>query len=222
LTQANLNLTDDSIGSYVVTVSGPAGAGKTTLINNVATQLRDASVLHFDSYRSVARWWPNYLALGMTPEQAARQWLADGADPDEYVSIPRMVEDLRVLNSGMAISTPEDWPVGTQHVKPARYILVEDPWSRLRSELAPFVDFAVYVDTPLDYALCRRLLRDHASGLDAMAVVAKYIEVRERDYYEQNLRLRDHADYVANGMLPPDQMADHVTRKIREAAGEVV
>ena len=221
LSSAQLNLTRDD-RSFVVTISGPAGAGKTTLINNLALHLRDASILHFDSYRSVARWWPNYLALGMSPEQAARQWLQDGADPNEYVTVPRMVEDLRALLSGMSISTPEDWPIGTQHVKPARYILVEDPWSRMRDELAPFINFAVYVDTPLDYALCRRLLRDHESGLDVVAVISKYVEVRERDYYERHLRLRDHADFVVDGMLAPEEMGLIVTRQVREAAGEVM
>jgi uridine kinase len=128
---------------FVVAVSGISGSGKSSVIARTVQLLGDAAVLQFDDYATVS-----------TYPQNLKEWLEQGADVNAFET-PRLAEDLRRLRAGAAIALPEDRGV----LAPAPVILLEEPFGRMRREMAPLIDFAAHLDVPVDVLLARRLLR---------------------------------------------------------------
>ena len=65
--------------SVVIAISGPSGAGKTTVVNAVAARLGNASTLFYDDYfRRVSH-----------PD--IRAWIEQGCDPDQWAALPQLV-----------------------------------------------------------------------------------------------------------------------------------
>ncbi len=173
--------------SFVIAVSGPSGAGKTTLVSRLVADLSPATSLSYDHYyRSVAAWECNYTA-----------WVQQGCDPNHFISIPRLVEDLRALRAGTVVTSPRD-----EVLVPAPIIVLEEPWGRQRCELAPLIDFVVHIDLPLDVSLARRLLRDADHGRDPLAFVRAYLTEPIRDIYVQQQKGVASADLILPGLHP--------------------
>ena len=128
---------------FIIAVAGMPGAGKSTLIRNAVDALGDADSLHFDDYTRGTD-YPNI------PE-----WVAAGCDPNQWVS-PGLAEDLARLKAGQAVQTPTT----ARRVEPRRFIFLEEPFGRGRTDVAAQVDMSVAVDLPIDVALARRLVRD--------------------------------------------------------------
>ena len=128
---------------FVVAVSGISGSGKSSVIRRTMELLGDAASMAFDDYASVSTY----------PENL-KEWLAQGADVDAFKT-PRLAADLRALRSGASVSLQED----RGDVCPAAVILLEEPFGRMRREMAPLIDFAAHLDVPADVLLARRLLR---------------------------------------------------------------
>ena len=71
-----------------------------------------------------------------------------------------MTADLLELRQGRPIHRLQ-----TKHVMmPTPIIVVEEPFGRSRPELGVLIDFVAVLDTPLEVALARRLLRELRCG----------------------------------------------------------
>jgi uridine kinase len=128
---------------FVVAVSGVSGAGKTSVVQRAVEILDDAVALHFDDYAPVST-YPADLDV----------WLREGASIDAWQT-PRLASDLRRLRAGERIELPESGRV----IEPASCIVVEEPFGRLRGEVAGLIDLSAHIELPSDVLLARRLLR---------------------------------------------------------------
>ena len=127
--------------TFVIAVAGHSGAGKSTLINNLAVRLGSALILGIDDYPSDS--YPRSV-----------KWIADGADPNEFQT-PQFFADVGALKTGKSIIHPE-----TQlEVQPTPYLILEEPFGKGRDALRQYIDFLVYVNTPLEVAYIRKLSR---------------------------------------------------------------
>ncbi len=136
--------------SYVIAISGPVGAGKTTLAQAVADELSDATILQFDHYERITE---------QSIEQV-RDWMQGGADLDA-IAIPGLAEALQALKEGRAVTDPM-----TGTMIPARkYILFETQFGRRHAATGRYIDLMIWVDTPLDVALARKV-RQFAAALE--------------------------------------------------------
>ncbi|HEX8572384.1 MAG TPA: hypothetical protein VF759_06505 [Allosphingosinicella sp.] len=201
----------DSRPAVVVAISGTSGAGKTTIIDGLAARLGEATRLHFD----------DYLVLGNDVE-AIVAWLAEGADPN-WVETPELAADLARLAAGHPVARPG----GGAELRPAPFIIVEEPFGRARREMAPLIDFAVHLEVPLEIALGRRLLRairalpvaepqvGHAELVaDIEGQLNAFLAIGREAYLAADVAARGAADLVLDGLQPPDSLVDRLASEL--------
>lgn len=177
--------------SRLIAVSAPVGGGKTSLVRALARQLPDADVIHFDSYEE----------LSERPLEEMRRWLRRGGDIDE-LEVEALPEAIVGLRRGDSVLEP-----GTgRRIRPAPYIVFETPFGRLHRATGEAIDFAIWIDTPLDVALARNLLelgRRHGDDADFVSWLRGYLESYldgVRDMLEmQRQRVAPDADLVLDG-----------------------
>ncbi len=156
--------------AYVVGVAGPAGGGKTSLVQGLAGTLGDAVAIHIDSYQRVTR----------EPLRKIVRWMEEGADFNEF-SIPLLPDHLDRLKHGEPVVDP----VSMRELRPRKYIVFETHFGRAHQATGRHIDLLVWLDTPLDIALARNLkdfvrslLQERRSepGRDQLAGFHDYLE----------------------------------------------
>jgi hypothetical protein len=166
-----------------------------------------------------------------------------GADYGRWQT-PAFSSALEALKGGSTVSLPElSASVGLERSRtmdPARFIVVEEPFGRLRPETARAIDFAVCIDAPLHVCLARRLLRQlrtlrrqagAAATEDVSADVLRagaesftgflelYVDWGHGAYAEQLRQLRESSDLIVDGLRSLDALAIQVVDAVWSAAG---
>ena len=193
---------------YVVAVSGMSGAGKTRVVRRAVEILGNAAALHFDDYISVSTYPPDL-----------QQWLAEGADVDVWRT-PRLSDDIRALRAGKAVALPESGAV----VEPAEVLVLEEPFGKMRREMAGLIDLALHIDVPIDVMLARRLLRRLSEEREQYGESLLDQLRSDLEHHVASGRLlqargavvaRDAADVVLEGTLSIDELARAVADEVR-------
>ena len=125
-----------------------------------------------------------------------RAWLLESGDYDAWQA-PVLAEHLKVLKEGVT---------STSNPHPPKYIVFDAPLGRGHAETGVHIDHMVFIHTPLDVAMARRLLRD---GRD------KWSDDHLRNYLDWTRDLFTHlvenvsstADLILDGTLPTSTLA---------------
>jgi uridine kinase len=200
-----------SLPSFVIAISGAAGAGKTALVRKVANLLDDAVALYFDDYKFVA----NY------PTDIAK-WIEQGKDLDAW-DIPQLFDDLKALRGGKAISLPAE----KGEVRPTKFIVLEEPSGRERTGMRELIDFVVLLDLPLEIALARKVVEDLRRCLTEVPPdkLAKAVQ-RGVDYFSLYPLAREYyltivervskdCDLILDGKRPTDELAQEIVAVVK-------
>ncbi|RZJ20220.1 MAG: uridine kinase [Haliea sp.] len=216
----------------VIAVAAPIGGGKSALVDALAAALGDPAVgpaptLRFDDYEHATR---------QSVEQLS-QWLDSGADVNQ-LEAPGLADDLLAWCEGRPIAargaalTPAQVRTGieTHPVVPGNSPLVfEMPLGRAWSPTARHIDVLVWVDTPLDIALARRLREISADVLQGDPADARrglgwihgyldhYIGTIHAVLQAQRNAVRPGADLVLDGMAGIDSLVDQVMQHLGQA-----
>ena len=194
--------------TIVVGISSPSGGGKTTVTRRVSEVLKDAVPIFFDDYD----------CHNVHPENF-RRWLEQGADYNAWKT-PRLKNDLRKLKAGEPIESPID---GTTIHTP-RYVIFVAPLGYAHAETGALIDFMVFIDTPLDVAMARRLLRDLALKPPAGANVAldsleseltAYLEYARDAYLEMDKQVKPGCDLILDGLCLVDELAQKIASAVK-------
>jgi len=143
---------------FIIGISGGSGSGKSTLAEALIAAVSpiEAVLFHEDAY-----YWPR-----AHYSEAVR---VDGINYDHPASkdTQMLVAHLGKLKSGQAIEQPiydyktHDRLVGKHlRIEPARIIILEGIHTLSVDAADEFIDLRVYVDTPDDLRLARRIRRD--------------------------------------------------------------
>jgi uridine kinase len=203
-------MVQNNSASFVVAISGPAGSGKTSLVQKVTSLLDDAVSFYFDDYESVSK-YPSDLS----------EWIREGADPNRW-GTPQLVEDLRSLRYGKAISLPDNRGM----LKTARFIVIEEPFGRERDKMNELIDFVACIDLPLEIALARALLRTieefprERRQDELIEFLMGYLGAYLKDslralYLEVNARVLKNCDLVLNGVKPLAELAEEIVAAVK-------
>ena len=168
----------------VVAIAAVTAGGKTTLVNEIKKRLPNVLSLHFDDY-----------SFDGEVEDFAK-WVEDGADYSVWNLSP-MVEDVRRIKQSAD----------------CEYLLLDYPFAYLQEQMRGYIDCAVFIDTPLDVSLARRILRDmkNADGAEIRCEMEMYLS-RARAAYLQMLKdVLPTSDYVIDG-----------AKELNEKVGEMI
>jgi uridine kinase len=197
---------------YVVGVAAPAGGGKSTLVRALAEAMADTAVLHIDSYQKITE----------QPVREIVRWMERGADFDEF-EIPQLAGHLEKLKQGLAVADPK-----TGHeIAPRKYILFETHFGRAHRDSGRFIDFLIWLDTPLDVALARNLMdliapllqaREPAVLRERLASIQRHLAAYLQDVRRLRLLQKERvgagADLVIDGAESLDTMVERARLEI--------
>lgn len=180
------------IKPYVISISGIAGSGKTTLANALREQLENTELVCFDDF-------PGDL-LG----RDYCEWSEAGADCNEWNLSP-IIDKVQSLLC-----------------KPFDYIILDFPFGKAHKATGEYIDLAVWVDVSLDISLARRVLRDFIRRSqerrplkgNTAEEVSSYLDfylARHRDTYFRHIEtVKPCTDLLVDGTKPIEEIVEEV------------
>jgi uridine kinase len=107
---------------------------------------------------------------------------------------------------------------------PATYLVFDAPLGRAHHATGALIDFMVYLNTPLDVAMARRLLRDLAQAAPSHPAqhlaqirieLATYLDFGRVAYLEMEQQIRPKCDLILDGLSPPDMLARQIVDQVK-------
>lgn len=174
----------------IIAVAAVSGGGKTTIITGLKRILPNSKAFFFDDYEFDG---PNDIC----------NWVERGADYNEWKLTP-LINDIC------------SWIYS--HQPPLDYLLLDYPFAYVHYEIREYIDFAIFIDTPLDIAIARRILRDfkEASIDDVRNDLNIYLSHGRDAYLEMLNTIKPNCDIIVDGSLPPDVIVNQLYKKINE------
>ncbi|MBP3962682.1 hypothetical protein [Paenibacillus lignilyticus] len=173
---------------FVIAIAAVSGGGKTTLTEQLLERLAHAQALYFDDYD-----------FEESPEDIC-DWVERGADYNEW-NLTSFRHDIELYLQDAEL----------------RYLILDYPFAYLNNDIREFIDLTVFIDTPLDIAVARRILRDYnyRSMDDLRHELANYLS-RGRDAYLEMLRsVKPNSDIVIDGTQSTTEMVDRILHALQ-------
>lgn len=178
----------DSSKPRVIAISAVSGGGKTTIINYLSKRLTKSKALYFDDYDFNG------------PENIC-DWVKRGADYKEWVLTPLINDLVYLLSQGYR---EYDW------------ILLDYPFAYIHEGVSKYIDLTIFIDTPLDIAMSRRILRDfkEASISEVKNDIEIYLSHGRRAYLEMLNTIKPSCDFIIDGSIPIAEIAKQIEKRI--------
>ena len=179
-----------SVKPTIISIAAVSGGGKTTITKKLSLVLEDAKELFFDDYD-----------FENAPDDIV-QWVDQGADYNLW-NLDPIVLDIERIKSSREVPT---------------YILLDYPFSYMNDKMKKYIDLSIYIDTSLDVAMARRILRDHADSTinDVRNEVKFYLQYGRVAYLEMENSIKPISDIVIDGTLPPDKIVELIIKELRD------
>ena len=175
---------------FVISINSVSGGGKTALSTTLHKSLPDSSLFRFDDFDD-----SNVYPVSFY------DWSRRGGDIEEF-DCP-----------GMKAAVMAEIHRGT-----VRQIILDFPLGRRHSCFCDTIDLAVFIDTPLDVAMARRILRDYTINPDESPEetlnrlhndMSSYL-TRARYPYLDTYKDKAHSDLVLDGWRSLDDLKNDV------------
>ncbi|MBV7333377.1 hypothetical protein KFU94_35100 [Chloroflexi bacterium TSY] len=198
----------------VIAISAIAAGGKSTVVQELAERLDDAVAIYFDDYTTPETYPDDPTAV-----------LEAGADFN-MIQSPLLAQHLNELRSGKAVVSPTTGAI----ISPARHIVFEGPLGRAQRETGQYVDFLVFIDTPLEVGLARMISRAIArpelETMDKDALLGRfqsmaglidgYLAWMRKGYLAQFEQIKPDSDLVLDWEQSPDRMVESIIGALAE------
>ena len=157
----------------IIAVSAVTAGGKTTAVNAVKEKLPRCTSLHFDDYSFEGE------------VDDFHQWVLDGTDYNVWNLSPLKADIEKIIRSGEY-----------------DYLLLDYPFAYRNDLIRDYIDCAVFIDTPLDIAMARRILRDmnNASADEIREEMNVYLNYARIAYVQMLKDIKPSSDYVIDGV----------------------
>lgn len=172
----------------VIAIAAVSGGGKTTIAHRLAAILKPSKGLFFDDYQ-----------FDGAPENIV-EWIENRGNYNEWDLTP-LINDVRLLS---------------EQVPRLEYILLDYPFAYLHGQMSRYIDWAVFIDTPLDMAMARRVLRDFSEGsLESVRDdLVNYLSRGRLAYLDMLERVKPNSDLIVDGSLPLDVIVRVILKEL--------
>lgn len=166
-----------------ISIAAVSGGGKTTVINELKKRLPLSKAVYFDDYD-----------FKECPDDFY-QWIQSGADYNAW-NLEILAKDIELILNDANLN----------------YILLDYPFAYKNDRIAPLIDYAIFIDTPLDIAMARRFLRDF---IDKPSNLLKddynyYLSHGRAAYLEMLKTIKPNSDFVVDGSLSVDTIVNKI------------
>lgn len=177
----------------VVAIAAVSGGGKTTTTKMLQSKLLNVEALYFDD-------------LDFDAESAIDdvcEWVEAGADHSLWELQP-LADQITALLS--------------EKSRPIDFILLDYSFAYQQKQISNFIDYAIFIDTPLDIAMGRRILRDFSQEPSdkIRADINTYLMRGRNAYLSMLSTIKPDSDFVIDGSLPLDIIVDTIVKKLIE------
>ena len=171
----------------IIAIAAVAAGGKTTIVTELKKRLPNTLSLHFD----------DYTFEGEADDFHA--WVTEGADYNVWNLAPLIDDIVKIKNE----SNPD-------------YLLLDYPFAYCHEKMRDYIDCAIFIDTPLDIAMARRILRDRkeASGDEIRKDLEAYLKYARIAYVQMLKDILPSSDYVIDGAKELDEKLDEIAKII--------
>lgn len=169
----------------LILITGGSASGKSHLASELAKYLgKQAIVISQDSF---------YKPNGTT------KWNYDKPSAFDFKKQRQTIKSL-IANQEAQLAVYDfsiNDVVGLEKIKPAKYIILEGLFTFFDKEFAKKADFRIYVDTPIDTSLSRRIIRDvKTRGRDINEIINRWLKDVKPAYMKYILPMQEFADIV--------------------------
>ena len=205
----------------IIAIAGASASGKTLFAQTVYKELtlelegRPLAVLEEDAY------YRDQSHLEMSVRQQTNY------DHPKAFEHELLVEHILALKNGHDVDVPiydfanHTRGDGVRHVRAAEFIIVEGILLLSDPALRELFDVKVFIDTPLDICLLRRIERDtQERGRSFESVAEQYKATVRPMYYEYIEPCKQHAHIVVTGggrnRVAIDMVKEHIKSSLRQ------
>ncbi|MDD2398895.1 MAG: uridine kinase [Bacilli bacterium] len=207
---------------FVIGISGGTASGKSTLADNISHNSKPTNiiVLRLDHY---------YVDHPELPLEKRRLL---NYDCPEAFDVDLIVSHINALKSGKAINRPDyDFTYhcrkkALERIEPSPVVIVEGIMTLAIPQIRALIDFKIFVDTPADVRLSRRINRDiNERGRTLENVIHQYLTtVRPmHNLYVEPSKV--HADIIVPeggyNLVALDLIVSRVQKMIEESSFEL-
>lgn len=167
----------------VIAIAAVTAGGKTTIVKEIAKRLPNAQSLHFDAYRFEGEVDDFY------------RWVQNGVDYNVWNLAPLENDIIKIMEEGNC-----------------DYLILDYPFAYCNAQIEKYIDVAFFIDTPLDIALARRILRDmgEASGEAIRDELRGYLDYARVAYVQMLRDIMPSSDYVVDGSKSREIVAETI------------
>ena len=157
----------------IIAIGAVTAGGKTTVVNAIKARLPRTASLHFDDY-----------SFDGEPDDFTK-WVSKGAEFYNVWDLSPLKADVeRIIGSGEC-----------------DYLLLDYPFAYQNTMMKDYLNCCIFIDTPLDIALARRVLRDMkaASADDIRNEMNTYLNSARICYLQMLTDILPTSDHVIDG-----------------------
>lgn len=156
----------------IIAIAAVTAGGKTTTVKELQKALSNTQALFFDDYTFEGE------------VEDYHQWVLDGADYNVWNLKPLESDISTIKRSGKC-----------------DYLFLDYPFAYQNDLIRPYIDLAIFIDTPLDISLARRILRDmkNATGDEIRDDLAAYLKYARMAFVQMQKDILPSSDYVIDG-----------------------
>jgi uridine kinase len=100
------------------------------------------------------------------------------------------------------------------------YLLLDYPFSYCNDKIKKYINFSIYIDTPLDIAMARRILR--GKSIDIRNEMKIYLEYGRTGYLNMLEDVKPTCDLTINGENQPEEIVEIIIDEIQLETGKLI